>query len=283
MDGHRTSLRAAADAATRVVGHGRASTAVTPSRRADPLGSGPWPASARSSRRSSPRSTTRCASTRRRSSRSCITSPAKARTASSSAARPARRRRSTDEEHLGLIELAVRERPDGTSIIAGVGSNDTRHAVAPDRHARASSAPTRCCRSTRTTTAPTGAGSSPTTARSRARPTARSCSTTSRSARARTCPTTCSPSSRSSITSARVKQANNDNLALVDGLDLYAGNDDMLARTLDLGGAGGILVASHIVGPRDAPHGRRARAAAPRSTPRCRTVYDGARRSGRRR
>jgi 4-hydroxy-tetrahydrodipicolinate synthase len=45
-----------------------------------------------------------------------------------------------------------------------------------------------------------------------------------------------------------VKQANNDNLALVDGLDLYAGNDDAFARTLDLGGAGGILVASHVVG-----------------------------------
>jgi 4-hydroxy-tetrahydrodipicolinate synthase len=45
-----------------------------------------------------------------------------------------------------------------------------------------------------------------------------------------------------------VKQANNDNLAPVDGLDLYAGNDDILARTLDLGGAGGILVASHVAG-----------------------------------
>ena len=45
-----------------------------------------------------------------------------------------------------------------------------------------------------------------------------------------------------------VKQANNDNLALIDGLELYAGNDDIFARTLDLGGAGGILVASHVVG-----------------------------------
>lgn len=46
-----------------------------------------------------------------------------------------------------------------------------------------------------------------------------------------------------------VKQANNDELQMIDGLDLYAGNDDVLARTLDLGGAGGILVSSHIVGP----------------------------------
>ena len=58
-----------------------------------------------------------------------------------------------------------------------------------------------------------------------------------------------------------VKQANNDNLAPVDGLALYAGNDDVLARVLDLGGEGGILVASHIVGPQmrqmvEEPHQR---------------------------
>jgi len=45
-----------------------------------------------------------------------------------------------------------------------------------------------------------------------------------------------------------LKQANNENLALVDGLGLYAGNDEIFARTLDLGGCGGILVASHVVG-----------------------------------
>ena len=35
----------------------------------------------------------------------------------------------TDEEQLGLIDLAVKERPAGTTIIAGAGTNDTRHAV----------------------------------------------------------------------------------------------------------------------------------------------------------
>jgi 4-hydroxy-tetrahydrodipicolinate synthase len=45
-----------------------------------------------------------------------------------------------------------------------------------------------------------------------------------------------------------VKQANNESLALIDGLDVYAGNDDIFCRTLELGGAGGILVASHLVG-----------------------------------
>ncbi|MBJ7347364.1 MAG: 4-hydroxy-tetrahydrodipicolinate synthase [Thermoleophilaceae bacterium] len=46
-----------------------------------------------------------------------------------------------------------------------------------------------------------------------------------------------------------VKQANGDSVAMIDGLQLYAGDDDMLAKVLDLGGTGGITVASHIVGP----------------------------------
>jgi 4-hydroxy-tetrahydrodipicolinate synthase len=45
-----------------------------------------------------------------------------------------------------------------------------------------------------------------------------------------------------------VKQARYEDLAPIDGLDLLAGNDDMLAEVLDLGGTGGILVASHLVG-----------------------------------
>jgi 4-hydroxy-tetrahydrodipicolinate synthase len=45
-----------------------------------------------------------------------------------------------------------------------------------------------------------------------------------------------------------VKQANNDNLEPIEGLDLLAGNDEVLARTMDLGGTGGILVGSHLFG-----------------------------------
>jgi len=45
-----------------------------------------------------------------------------------------------------------------------------------------------------------------------------------------------------------VKQANSDELQPIDGLAVLAGNDDILARNLDQGGAGGICVASHIVG-----------------------------------
>jgi 4-hydroxy-tetrahydrodipicolinate synthase len=46
-----------------------------------------------------------------------------------------------------------------------------------------------------------------------------------------------------------VKQANNDELAETRGIELLAGNDDGFLETLELGGAGGILVASHLVGP----------------------------------
>jgi 4-hydroxy-tetrahydrodipicolinate synthase len=45
-----------------------------------------------------------------------------------------------------------------------------------------------------------------------------------------------------------VKQARYDDIAPIEGMDLLAGNDDILARVMDLGGTGGILVASHLVG-----------------------------------
>jgi 4-hydroxy-tetrahydrodipicolinate synthase len=45
-----------------------------------------------------------------------------------------------------------------------------------------------------------------------------------------------------------VKQANADNLAPIDGLQIYAGSDDLLAAVLDLGEPGGILTSSHVFG-----------------------------------
>ncbi len=45
-----------------------------------------------------------------------------------------------------------------------------------------------------------------------------------------------------------VKQANNEDLGPIEGLTILAGNDDIFFRTLELGGAGGICVASHLVG-----------------------------------
>lgn len=46
-----------------------------------------------------------------------------------------------------------------------------------------------------------------------------------------------------------VKQANNDDLGPIDGMSVLSGNDDIFFRTVELGLAGGITVASHLVGP----------------------------------
>lgn len=45
-----------------------------------------------------------------------------------------------------------------------------------------------------------------------------------------------------------VKQARYEDLAPIGGLDLLAGNDDLLAKVMDMGGTGGILVAGNLVG-----------------------------------
>lgn len=47
-----------------------------------------------------------------------------------------------------------------------------------------------------------------------------------------------------------VKQANDEQLAPVEGLTVLAGNDNTLLRVLQFGGGGGITVASHVVGDR---------------------------------
>jgi 4-hydroxy-tetrahydrodipicolinate synthase len=45
-----------------------------------------------------------------------------------------------------------------------------------------------------------------------------------------------------------VKQARYEDIEPIDGMDLLAGNDDVLAEVMDKGGTGGIFVASHLVG-----------------------------------
>ncbi|MGB6425630.1 MAG: 4-hydroxy-tetrahydrodipicolinate synthase [Solirubrobacterales bacterium] len=49
---------------------------------------------------------------------------------------------------------------------------------------------------------------------------------------------------------AAVKQANDADLGPIEGLEVLAGNDNVLLRCLQGGGTGGILVASHLVGER---------------------------------
>lgn len=153
-----------------------------------------------------------------------------------------------DEEHLALIGLAVRERPQGLTVIGGVGSNDTRHAIHLTE---------RACE--------LGVDALLSVNPYYNRPNRRGILAHYREvSRVADRPIilynipqrTGSDMPNDLLAELAqldhiegVKQANNDNLAVVDGLALYAGNDDVLALTLDLGGAGGILVASHIVGP----------------------------------
>jgi 4-hydroxy-tetrahydrodipicolinate synthase len=153
-----------------------------------------------------------------------------------------------DEEHLRVIELAVAERPAGVPIIAGVGSNDTRHAV----HLTAGA----CER---------GADGLLSVNPYYNRPNRRGIVAHYREvSRAADRPIvlynipqrTGSDMPNDLLAELAqldhveaVKQANNDNLAPIDGLQIYAGNDEILARVLDMGEPGGILTASHIVGP----------------------------------
>lgn len=153
-----------------------------------------------------------------------------------------------DEEHLRVIELAVQERPDGASIIAGVGSNDTRHAVALTQRACALG-PDALLSVNPYYNRPSRRGVLAHFAevdRAADRP------IVLYNIPARTgsdMPNDLLAELAQLEHVVGVKQANNENLALVDGLELYAGNDEVLARTLDLGGAGGILTSSHLVGP----------------------------------
>lgn len=153
-----------------------------------------------------------------------------------------------DDEHLALIDLAVREAPEGFTIIAGTGSNDTRHAV--KLTARASEL---------------GADAILSVTPYYNRPNRRGIIRHYEEVAASTelpillynIPVRTGTDMPNDLLAelgqieniVGVKQANNDNLAMIDGLQLYAGNDDVLAKVLDLGGSGGILVASHVVGP----------------------------------
>jgi 4-hydroxy-tetrahydrodipicolinate synthase len=153
----------------------------------------------------------------------------------------------TDEEQLGLIELAVRERPAGTSIVAGTGANDTRHAVHLTERATELGVDA--------TLSVTPYYNKPSRLGLRRHYEAIAAATDKPvllyNIPGRTA-TNMPPDLLAELAQIEhidgVKQANAAELQPIEGLALYAGDDATFARTLDLGGAGGILVASHIVG-----------------------------------
>jgi 4-hydroxy-tetrahydrodipicolinate synthase len=153
----------------------------------------------------------------------------------------------TDDEHLGLVALAVRERPAGTKIVAGTGSNDTRHAVHLTERATELGVDA--------TLSVTPYYNKP-SARGIVRHYEEVAKATDRPVLLYNIPsrtgTNVGPELLEALAQIEhiegVKQANADELRLIDGLALYAGDDGTFARTLDIGGAGVIAVASHIVG-----------------------------------
>jgi 4-hydroxy-tetrahydrodipicolinate synthase len=153
----------------------------------------------------------------------------------------------TDEEQLRVIELAVQEIGDRATVVAGTGSNETRHAVHLTERATE-----------------LGADATLSVAPYYNKPNRRGLiAHFSEVARATDRPVlvynipsrtviNMPPDLLAELAEIEhiegVKQANDDELAPIDGMVVYAGNDNTLARTLDMGGPGGILVASQIVG-----------------------------------
>ena len=152
-----------------------------------------------------------------------------------------------DDEHLGIIRLAVEEMKGRCTIVAGVGSNDTRHAVHLTERA--------------TEVRPDALLSvNPYYNRPSRRGIVRHyeevCRATDLPIVLYNIPQRTAADMPNDLLAelaqldniVAVKQANAANLAKIDGLQIYAGNDDLLADVLDLGERGGILVASHIFG-----------------------------------
>jgi 4-hydroxy-tetrahydrodipicolinate synthase len=153
----------------------------------------------------------------------------------------------TDEEQLDLIALAVAECPPGKTIIAGTGTNDTRHAVYLTERATSLGADAQI------SVTPYYNRPSPLGLKRHYEAIA---AATDKPIMLYNIPartgTNIGPELLAELAQIEhidgVKQANPDELQLIDGLAVYAGDDTSFAPTLDMGGAGGVLVASHIVG-----------------------------------
>jgi 4-hydroxy-tetrahydrodipicolinate synthase len=153
----------------------------------------------------------------------------------------------SDEEQLRMIELAVQEMGGRATIVAGVGSNDTRHAVFLTERA------TELGADALLSVNPYYNKPSP---RGIVRHYQEIDRATDRPIVLYNIPQRTGFDLSNELLAelaqlehvVAVKQANAANLQKIDGLQIYAGNDDLLADVLDLGEPGGILVAAHLFG-----------------------------------
>jgi 4-hydroxy-tetrahydrodipicolinate synthase len=152
-----------------------------------------------------------------------------------------------DEEHLGMIGLIVREVGDRGTVVAGVGSNDTRHAVHLTERATE-----------------LGADALLSVNPYYNKPSRRGIirhyeevnRATDRPILLYNIPQRTGSDMPNDLLAelaqlehiVGVKQSNPANLAKIDGLQIYAGNDDLFADVLDMGEPGGVLVAAHLFG-----------------------------------
>jgi 4-hydroxy-tetrahydrodipicolinate synthase len=155
----------------------------------------------------------------------------------------------TDDEQVRLVEVIVGELGDEGGIVAGAGSNDTRHAVELTQRVIAAGADAVL-------------SVTPYYNKPNRRGIVRHFEEVARAAEGtpvvlynipgRTA-VNMGPDLLAELAQVDgivgVKQANSAELQPIDGLAVLAGNDDVYAACLDMGGAGGICVASHIVGP----------------------------------
>jgi 4-hydroxy-tetrahydrodipicolinate synthase len=155
-----------------------------------------------------------------------------------------------DGEHIGLLRAVVAEVGDDALVVCGTGTNDTRHSVELTKAAAEAGA--------EAALVVTPYYNKPNKAGIRAHFEAIAAAVPELPLIAYNIPSrvvvNVPPEDLAELAEIEsvvaVKQANNDDLEPIEGLALLAGNDDAFLPTLELGGAGGILVASHLVGPR---------------------------------
>jgi 4-hydroxy-tetrahydrodipicolinate synthase len=155
----------------------------------------------------------------------------------------------TDEERLSLLTEILDEVGDRATVIAGVGTNDTRHSVEQARAAAGAGAhgllittpyynkPNNEGLLAHFQAIAEVSGDTPLALYN----------IPSRVV-INMAPAFLAEAAAAIPTVVAVKQANDDEIGPIDGLDILAGNDGIFLRCLTRGGTGGILVASHIVG-----------------------------------
>jgi 4-hydroxy-tetrahydrodipicolinate synthase len=155
-----------------------------------------------------------------------------------------------DEEHIGLLRAVVEEIGGRATVICGTGTNDTRHSIELTRAAAEAGA--------EAALVVTPYYNKPNPAGILAHFEAIAAAVPDLPLIAYNIPSrvvvNVPPELLAKIAEidsvVAVKQANNEELGPIEGLAVLAGNDDAFLPTLEFGGAGGILVASHLAGER---------------------------------